>query len=36
LRWSAVSTNAPSDAPFTLVDPAPGSAPYRFYRVITP
>jgi uncharacterized repeat protein (TIGR03806 family) len=36
LNWTAVSTNAPSSAPFTLVDPAPGSAPYRFYRVVTP
>ncbi len=36
LNWTAVSTNAPSAAPFTLVDPAPGSAPVRFYRVVTP
>ncbi len=34
LTWTAVSTNTPSAAPFNLVDPAPGNAPYRFYRVV--
>jgi uncharacterized repeat protein (TIGR03806 family) len=34
LNWTAVSTNTPSVAPFHLVDPAPGPAPYRFYRVV--
>jgi hypothetical protein len=36
LNWTPVSTNEPTSAPFPLVDPAPGSAPYRFYRVVTP
>jgi uncharacterized repeat protein (TIGR03806 family) len=36
LNWTPVSTNMPTSAPFTLVDPAPGAAPWRFYRVVTP
>jgi hypothetical protein len=30
-----VSTNMPTTAPFTLVDPGAVDAPYRYYRVIT-
>jgi hypothetical protein len=36
LTWTSVGTNNPSSTPFTLVDPAPGAAPWRFYRVVTP
>ncbi len=36
LNWTSVGTNNPTSTPFTLVDPAPGAAPWRFYRVVTP
>jgi hypothetical protein len=35
LNWTPVSTNMPTTAPFTLVDPGAVDAPYRYYRVIT-
>ncbi len=34
-NWIPLSTNTPTSAPFTLVDPEPAGAPYRFYRVVT-
>jgi uncharacterized repeat protein (TIGR03806 family) len=34
-NWFPVSTNVPTTAPFMLVDPDAGTAPYRFYRVVT-
>jgi uncharacterized repeat protein (TIGR03806 family) len=36
VNWTAVSTNVPTSAPFTLVDPAANTAAYRYYRVVTP
>jgi hypothetical protein len=38
LNWTSLSTNVPSSAPFTLVDPDPGagSAACRYYRVLAP
>jgi uncharacterized repeat protein (TIGR03806 family) len=33
-QWIPVSTNYPAATPFVLTDPAPGSAPARFYRVL--
>jgi hypothetical protein len=35
LNWTAVTTNIPTTAPFTLVDPGAGNAPCRYYRVLT-
>jgi mono/diheme cytochrome c family protein len=36
VNWTPLSTNVPTTAPFTLVDPGAADAPYRFYRVVTP
>jgi uncharacterized repeat protein (TIGR03806 family) len=36
LNWTPVSTNVPTSAPFMLIDPGAGTAPYRYYRVVTP
>jgi hypothetical protein len=36
VHWTPVATNTPASAPFTLVDPAAATAPYRFYRIVTP
>ena len=33
-HWTAINTNTPTASPFVLTDPAPGSAPARFYRVL--
>jgi uncharacterized repeat protein (TIGR03806 family) len=35
LNWTSVTTNVPSGAPFSFIDPGAGGAPYRFYRVVT-
>jgi glycine/D-amino acid oxidase-like deaminating enzyme len=35
LDWTPVTTNMPTTAPFTLVDPGAGNAPCRYYRVLT-
>jgi uncharacterized repeat protein (TIGR03806 family) len=36
VHWTSISTNTPSTAPFTWIDPGAADEPTRFYRVVLP